>query len=77
LLPLALAQHWPDWVVSAVVLQAAVPTAMSVLLLAEAAPGPQRAEEVAMAARLVLLSTLAGLVTIPLWELLLSALQHP
>ena len=77
LLPLALAQHWPDWVVSAVVLQAAVPTAMSVLLLAEAAPGLQRAEEVAMAARLVLLSTLAGLVTIPLWELLLSALQHP
>lgn len=74
MLPLALALRWPAWVVAAVVLQAAVPTAMSVLLLAEATPGRQRAEEVAMAARLVLVSTLAAALSIPLWSAALTAL---
>ena len=74
LLPLAVALHWPDWVVAAVVLQAAVPTAMSVLLLAEASPGRHRSEEVATAARLVLVSTLAAALTIPLWSAVLLAL---
>ena len=73
-LPLALALHWPAWVVAAVVLQAAVPTAMSVLLLAEATPGRERSEEVAMAARLVLVSTLAAALSIPLWSGVLTAL---
>ena len=74
LLPLAAALHWPAWVVAAVVLQAAVPTAMSVLLLAEATPGRHRGEEVATAARLVLVSTLAAALTIPLWAVVLLAL---
>jgi predicted permease len=74
LLPLAAALHWPAWVVAAVVLQAAVPTAMSVLLLAEATPGRHRSEEVATAARLVLVSTLAAALTIPLWAVVLLTL---
>ena len=76
LLPVALLLPWPSWVVAAVVLQAAVPTAMSVLLLAEASPGLHRSEEVAMAARLVLVSTLAAALTIPLWSGVLSLLPH-
>ena len=73
ILPLALALRWPTWVLTAVVLQAAVPTAMSVLLLAEASPGRHRSDEVAMAVRLVLVSTLTAAVTIPLWAFALAA----
>lgn len=59
----------------AVVLQAAMPTAMSVLLLAEASRADDRNHEVVLAARLVLVSTLMALFTIPMWWWLLS--HHP
>ena len=49
----------------ALVLQAAAPTAMSVLLLAEASP--QQGREVIPAAQLVLWSTLLSLLSVPLW----------
>lgn len=65
---------WPAWMVGAVVLQAAVPTAMSVLLLAEASPSRCRQEEVAAAARLVVATTIASAITIPLWSLVLTLL---
>jgi hypothetical protein len=57
-----------------VVLQAAAPTAISVLLIAEAAEAQGRADEAAPAAALVLWSTLAALVSVPLWWLLLQRL---
>jgi len=58
----------PGLVRDALVLQAAAPTAMSVLLLAEAAGGG----EVIPAARLVLWSTLLALLGVPLWWWLLG-----
>jgi len=49
----------------ALVLQAAAPTAMSVLLLAEG--GQQKGREEIPAAQLVLWSTLSSLLSVPLW----------
>jgi len=60
----------PPVVREAVVLQAAAPTAISVLLLAEARPGAADAEG---AAALVLGSTLLALATVPLWWGVLGA----
>jgi len=84
MLLVALLLGLPPLVRAAVVLQAAAPTAISVLLLAEVA-GTGRAAgggtgvgqagaEQAGAAALVLGSTVAGLVTVPLWWLLLERL---
>jgi predicted permease len=67
--PLAL----PPLALAAVVLQAAAPTAVAVLLLAEATPQRQAAM-VQTAAGLVLVSTLLALLTVPLWARLLAAL---
>ena len=64
----------PEPVGDAVVLQAAAPTAVSVLLIGEAAEARGRRGEAAPAAALVLWSTLAALVTVPLWGLLLARL---
>jgi len=64
----------PEPVGDAVVLQAAAPTAVSVLLIGEAAEARGRRGEAAPAAALVLWSTLAALVTVPLWGLLLASL---
>jgi predicted permease len=64
----------PELVGDAVVLQAAAPTAVSVLLIGEAAEARGRRGEAAPAAALVLWSTLAALVTVPLWGLLLARL---
>ena len=58
----------------AVVLQAAAPTAVSVLLIAEAAEAQGREGEAAPAAALVAWSTLAALVSVPVWWLLLQRL---
>ncbi|SBO42036.1 hypothetical protein [Cyanobium sp. NIES-981] len=70
----------PPLVRAALVLQAATPTAVSVLLLAELRPpGPSAEQErlnrasAEQAAALVLWSTLLGLVTVPLWASLLTA----
>ena len=52
---------------NALVLQAATPTAISVLLLAEASGQEQQ-----VAASLVARSTLISLVTVPIWFLLLQ-----
>ncbi|MEB3256038.1 MAG: malate transporter [Synechococcaceae cyanobacterium] len=57
----------PELVGDAVVLQAAAPTAISVLLIGEAAQARGRPGEAEPAAALVLWSTLAALVTVPLW----------
>jgi predicted permease len=59
----------PSLVRQAVVLQAAAPTAVSVLLLAEAS-----GREAETAAALVLGSTVMALLSVPLWWLLLTAL---
>jgi predicted permease len=67
--PLAL----PPLATAAVVLQAAAPTAVAVLLLAEATPQRQTAT-VQAAAGLVLVSTLLALLTVPLWARVLAAL---
>jgi hypothetical protein len=71
LTPLAL----PPLAQAALVLQAAAPTAVSVLLLAEASPGRARAPELqegpAAAAALVFWSTALALVSVPLWAQLL------
>ncbi len=61
----------PEVVGDAVVLQAAAPTAISVLLIAEAAQARGRRGEAEPAAALVLWSTLAALVTVPLWAAVL------
>ncbi len=53
---------------NALVLQAATPTAISVLLLAEA-----RGQEQKVAAYLVTLSTLLALITVPIWFLFLQS----
>jgi predicted permease len=67
--PLAL----PPLAMAAVVLQAAAPTAVAVLLLAEATP--QRPAAMAQAAAgLVMVSTLLALLTVPLWARLLAGL---
>lgn len=58
---------------SAVVLQAAAPTAVAVLLLSEGAGvDGQVSDQVLEAAALVLWSTLLALVTVPLWAWLLT-----
>jgi len=67
--PLAL----PPLAMAAVVLQAAAPTAVAVLLLAEATP-QRPAAMVQAAAGLVLVSTLLALVSVPLWAWLLARL---
>lgn len=79
MLLLALLLRLPALVRDAVVLQAAAPTAISVLLLAEAAgsgkpAGGEAGAGQAAAAALVLGSTVAGLVSVPLWWLLLDRL---
>jgi predicted permease len=56
-----------------VVLQAAAPTAVAVLLLAEATPQPAGAITQA-AAGLVMVSTLLALLSVPLWARLLAVL---
>jgi predicted permease len=61
----------PPLLRDAVVLQAAAPTAISVLLLTEAAPAGQQ-EAAESVARLVLWSTALALVSVPLWWWLLS-----
>jgi hypothetical protein len=61
----------PPLAMAAVVLQAAAPTAVAVLLLAEATP--QRPAAMAQAAAgLVMVSTLLALLTVPLWARLLA-----
>jgi predicted permease len=67
--PLAL----PPLALAAVVLQAAAPTAVAVLLLAESTPQRQAAM-VQTAAGLVMVSTLLALITVPLWARLLAGL---
>lgn len=69
LLGLALLLRLPSAVRDAVVLQAAAPTAISVLLLAEAGRG-----DAVGAARMVLWSTGLGLLSVPLWWELLRRL---
>jgi predicted permease len=61
---------WAPLLRDALVLQAAAPTAMSVLLLAEASP--QKSRESLPAAQLVLWSTLLSLISVPLWAWLLA-----
>ncbi|MFO0105413.1 MAG: hypothetical protein ACK516_09055, partial [Cyanobium sp.] len=63
----------PPLATAAVVLQAAAPTAVAVLLLAEATP-QRPAAMVQAAAGLVLVSTLLALVSVPLWAWLLARL---
>ena len=65
-----LALGWPAPLRDALVLQAAAPTAMSVLLLAEA--NQQKSREAIPAAQLVLWSTLLALLSVPLWWWLLN-----
>ena len=57
--------NWPALLRDALVLQAGAPTAMSVLLLAEASQ--QKGRESIPAAQLVLWSTLLALISVPLW----------
>jgi malate permease and related proteins len=75
---LASALQLPPLLRSALVLQAAAPTAISVLLLSEAAPGGREDEPSSGSARsaaaLVLWSTLVALLSVPLWSWLLSSL---
>jgi predicted permease len=63
----------PPLATAAVVLQAAAPTAVAVLLLAEATPQPAAAITQA-AAGLVMVSTLLALLSVPLWARLLAVL---
>ncbi len=62
----------PTLLRDAVVLQAAAPTAISVLLLTEAATAGQQEEAAEAVAGLVLWSTALALVSVPLWWWLLS-----
>ncbi len=71
MLLLACLLQLPSLLRDAVVLQAAAPTAISVLLLTEAAAGGRRQAGEA-AATLVLWSTALALVSVPLWWWLLS-----
>lgn len=68
-LGLALLLRLPALLLAPLVLQAAAPTAVSVLLLSEAARVDPRRP-----AALVLWSTLAALISVPLWAALLGAL---
>jgi predicted permease len=70
----ALALGVPGLVRGTVVLQAAAPTAISVLLIAEAAPAGREAHPQAAAA-LVLSGTLIALVTVPIWGAALAVLD--
>ena len=60
----------PGYARQALVLQAAAPTAISVLLIAES-------EQLngARSAQLILISTLAALISVPIWSLLISPLS--
>ena len=69
MLGLAKAVGLPTLMVNALVLQAAAPTAISVLLLAEASGQDQQ-----VAASLVAWSTLLSLITVPVWYLALKYL---
>jgi predicted permease len=62
--------NWPALLRDALVLQAGAPTAMSVLLLAEASQ--QKGRESIPAAQLVLWSTVLSLASVPLWWWLLA-----
>jgi predicted permease len=63
----------PPLATAAVVLQAAAPTAVAVLLLAEATPQSTDAA-VQTASSLLLVSTLLALVSVPLWAWVLAEL---
>ena len=63
---------WAPVLRDALVLQAAAPTAMAVVLLAEASQ--QKSRESIPAAQLVLWSTLIAMLSVPLWALLLTQL---
>ena len=60
----------PGYARQALVLQAAAPTAISVLLIAES-------EQLngARSAQLILISTLAALISVPIWSVLISPLS--
>lgn len=60
----------PGYARQALVLQAAAPTAISVLLIAES-----EQLNAARPAQLILISTLAALVSVPIWSLLISPLS--
>lgn len=65
----------PELMRQALVLQAAAPTAMSVLLLAEAADAQQNSDQETLpAARLVLWSSGLALISLPLWFQLTAAM---
>ncbi|QNG30588.1 AEC family transporter [Synechococcus sp. LTW-R] len=67
--------HLPELMRQALVLQAAAPTAMSVLLLAEAADAQNNSDkETLPAARLVLWSSGLSLISLPLWFQLTAAM---
>ena len=70
MLLISLAFPLPGYARQALVLQAAAPTAISVLLIAES-------EQVnsARPAQLILISTLVALITVPIWGLLISPLN--
>ena len=67
MLTISLAFPLPGYARQALVLQAAAPTAISVLLIAES-----EQLDTTGAARLILISTLLGLITVPLWGELLT-----
>jgi predicted permease len=71
-LGLALLLRLPSLLLAPLVLQAAAPTAVSVLLLSEAAEGGADDAMAQRPAALVLWSTLAALLTVPLWARLLG-----
>ena len=67
--------HLPELMRQALVLQAAAPTAMSVLLLAEAADAQQNSDQETLpAARLVIWSSGLALISLPLWFQLTAAM---
>ena len=67
--------HLPELMRQALVLQAAAPTAMSVLLLAEAADAKNDSDQETLpAARLVLWSSGLALISLPLWFQLTAAM---
>ena len=67
--------HLPELMRQALVLQAAAPTAMSVLLLAEAADAQNNSDQETLpAARLVLWSSGLALISLPLWFQLTAAM---
>ena len=67
--------HLPELMRQALVLQAAAPTAMSVLLIAEAADAKNNSDQETLpAARLVLWSSGLALISLPLWLQLTAAM---